>query len=123
LEVSAQTMLSRGRVGSMMAAVYDYVRQDTLDRFDQYRGVISRAPFSSRDEADAAMWDHDRDRISPAQPVRPSGKHLLNLGRYRDYIVGPIHIDAKHIIIHATELVSDFYDIRFRHQYLWQSDR
>lgn len=123
LEDTGQNRLSKKDHGLEDEQSFDYVKQDTLDRYEHYRGVISRGELKDRDEADACYWDGDKDRIAPAQPVRPSGVYLLNLGRYDDFIVGGMHKDRKDIVIHTTERVQDFFDIRFRHQYVWYGDR
>jgi hypothetical protein len=100
--------------------VYDYQRIDTLSRFDQFRGVISRGDFQAR-TADATFYDNNSNRVAPAQPVKSAGAYLLNVGKYDDYIVGAVHKRRPDIIIHSTEKVSDWFDIKFRHEYVWYS--
>jgi hypothetical protein len=123
VEWTVQGWADSSNKGDKMAWVFDYQRVDTLDRFDNFRGVFTRAPFQNRDKTTASFYDKDKGRISPVQPVKPSGTYLLNVGRYKDYIVGPMHLEARDAIIHYTEEVKDWFDIRFRNEYVWMNDR
>jgi hypothetical protein len=105
--------------------IFDYSREDNLDRFDQYRGVISRAPYSAREDGnELATWKGNTKRRagSPA-PVKPSGVYLLNLGRYNFYTLSAVHEDFPTSLGHWVDGVEDWFDIRFRHEYVWYSDR
>ncbi len=123
LEDTMQRWMSADSRGTQATHAFDYQKVDTLDRFDQFRGVISRGEFRDRDEADAAYWDNDKDRVAPAQFVKPGGVYLMNVAKYEDYIVGAVHESRRDIVIHSTEKVTDFFDIRFRYQYVWYNDR
>jgi hypothetical protein len=123
LEDTGQRFLHDDNRGSQANTLFDYQKVDTLDRFDQFRGVISRGELRDRDEADAAYWDNDKDRVAPAQAVKASGVYLLNVAKYDDYIVGAIHESRRDIIIHSAEKITDFFDIRFRYEYAWYNDR
>lgn len=104
---------------------FDYVKQDDLDRFDQFRGVLSRGAYQDRNEEYAGYWDPNKRRVGAVQPVKASGVYLINLGNYPEYIVSPVndHSSARAKINHFVPKVNDFYDIRYRHEYVWYSDR
>lgn len=106
-------------------AFFDYVRQDSLDRFDQYRGVISRAAYADRkspSEGDNYL-DTAKRRAASAQPLKASGTYLLNLGRYDVYTLAPIHALIPQLYIHFMDHVTDWFDMRFQHEYVWTSSR
>lgn len=120
--------------------IFDYQRQDELDRFDQYRGVITRGPYPDRQATGpqgGIQWDDaEMKRVGAVQPVRPAGVYLLNLGRYSDYTVAPLHSRLGRVAtnngsnpgtngprIHWLGTVTDWYDLRFAHEFVWYSPR
>src|SRR5690606_36158046 len=78
---------------TLLPYAFDYEKQDNLDRFDQFRGVLSRGPYARRDKPAASWTSNDRTRAAAIQPVAPSGVYLLNLGVYDEYFVSPVHQD------------------------------
>lgn len=104
--------------------IFDYSREDNLDRFDQYRGVISRAPYANRQVDETENYrDNDKARAASALPVRPAGTYLFNLARYNLYTQAPVHEDVPSLRIHFVDAVDDWFDMRFRHEYVWYSER
>lgn len=113
-----------------LTAMFDYSRQDTLDRYEQFRGIRSRAPYADRLGAEVRVQyiDGDRRRASSVQPVKPSGVYFSHLGRYFDalgggFITAPVHVRVPKVIVHFAEVVKDWFDIRFMHEYVWYSDQ
>lgn len=103
--------------------VFNYVKQDTLDRFDQFRGVRSRSPYADRDKYDDS-YAGSEGRLTTIQPVAPSGTYLLNLGKYSRYVATWIHYNASPSQwLHAVDRWTEPYDIRFRTEYVWTNDR
>lgn len=125
LERSVRDFLSefKGRDGET-PMLFDYVRQDELDRFDQYRGVWSRGPYQNRGSTtaddDNSFWS-DKGRAAAQQPVLASGVYLLNLANYWDYLVTRQNHLSFGVGCHVTQGVQDWYDLRFRHHYVHQS--
>lgn len=109
---------------NQIANLFDYQRQDQLDRFDQYRGVISRAPYPDRKTNGEDAWDGtDKKRASSSAPVKPSGMYVINLARYSDYTLAPVHKLLPKTRIHFMDSVSAWYDVRFAHEFVWYSAR
>jgi hypothetical protein len=114
-----------GANGNRILYLYDYAKHDQLDRWDQYRGVISRAPYPDRKDASerSTYRDGDRKRSASAQPVKPSGTYFVNLGRYSVYTIAPVHKMVETLYQHFVDVVSSWYDIRFHHEFVWTSAR
>lgn len=105
-----------------IAALFDYSRQDELDRYDQYRGVISRAPCADPNaHASTTMHEKEKRRATSAQPVKPAGVYLINLARYHDYVLGGVHKKEPSVLVHFTQSVSNWFALRFDHEYIWYS--
>jgi hypothetical protein len=130
LEEDVIAWAKQGNKFTEFANVFDYVKQDTLNRFDHYRGVISRSPLAKRTSINAATdldwWKSSESRQAGAQATSPSGVYLMNLGNYNDYVIAPCtskqyREDAN--FMHFTHDVTKFYDIRFRHEFVWQNSR
>lgn len=107
--------------------LFDYSRQDELSRFDNFRGVISRAPYSDRQAPEDTKWlDGQSRRSSNPQPVKPSGVYLYNLGRYNRYtLANPAAWDSHRNaqILHYVERVTEWPRIAFPHEYVWYSPK
>jgi hypothetical protein len=136
LEESVELWAEKKNRGEALLQAYDYVRQDSLDRWEQYRGVLSRAAYGSRKHGSATYYgDGDKnDRRASVQPVRPAGEYLLNVGRYGRLTVAPQYLGNK-----ETKFLGLFRDpanpethahfasdvslngVRFRHEYAWYS--
>jgi len=111
-------------VQSRLAIAFDYARQDTLARFDQFRGVWSRGPYEDRSDRLADFFTDNARRVGSLQKVKPSGKYFLNLARYDEYTLSPPHEDDTYgHPQHYVGEVSDWYYMRFRHEYVWYNDR
>lgn len=102
---------------------FDYERQDTTDRFDQFRGLWSRGPFENRDLDEDVNWWDDEKRVGVFQATKPSGVYLLNAMRYDEYIISPMHKTIQDFPVHYVNEVTEWYDFRFRHEYVWYNDR
>jgi hypothetical protein len=108
--------------------VYDYIRGDTTDTWDQFRGVISRGPYNARTgrwDATWAIYDQAINRAAPIQPTKAAGVYLLNSFRYSNYILAPVinsnrDMESKQ---HWTDRMYEFWDYRFQHEYVWYSER
>jgi hypothetical protein len=120
--------------GTEFLHVFDYVKQDTLNRFDMFRGVISRAPFAKRQDSTFASirdtgssyWHPANWRASGSAPVAPSGEYLMNLGNYTDYLIGPAsgyQAREEASFVHFSTDVTNFYDMRFRYEYVWMNSK
>jgi hypothetical protein len=102
--------------------LFDYAKQDQLDRFDLFRGVISRAPYGDPNAPETANYrGSDKKRAASAQPVKPSGAYLVNLARYEAYTLAPVHSRVTDPRVHFCDGVTDWFDLRFRHEYVWYS--
>jgi len=101
--------------------LFDYERQDELDRYDIFRGVLSRAAYGdAKAPEDVGYNDDKRRRAASVQSVSPSGVYFLTLGTYSEYTLG--RGDEKSTQpLHYTRDVTDWFDVRFRHEYLWYS--
>lgn len=130
LEEDVIAWAKQGNKFAEMANVFDYAKQDTLNRFDHFRGVFSRSPFARRKDISAAFdldwWNANERRQAGTQPVAPSGQYLMNLANYKDYVIAPC--TAKQYrddtaFLHFAHDISTFYDIRFRHEFIWQNNR
>lgn len=130
LEEDVIAWAKQGNKFTEFANVFDYVKQDTLNRFDHYRGVISRSPLAKRTAINAAndldWWKSSESRQAGAQATSPSGMYLMNLGNYNDYVTAPCtskQYRENANFMHFTHDINKFYDIRFRHEYVWQNSR
>lgn len=105
-----------------VAAMYDYARMDALDRWEQFRGVLARAPFPDRNGWSASSdWRKFRTSV---QPVRPSGTYLFSVGRILGGIsLSPITLELKNARHHRTGQVTGLFDLQFFHEYVWYNDR
>lgn len=113
--------------------LFDYIRSDATDRWDQFRGVTSRGPYASRTSMRGTygVWDEawsSRTYFKAAnpQPVKASGAYLLNAFRYANYIYAPATINNQlrySSKFHWTDRMYQFWDYRFHHEYVWYSDR
>lgn len=131
LEIDVLLWAKGENKGPEMSQVYDYVKQDTLNRFDMFRGVFSRSPAGSKGEGVTlggmlSYWAMFSAREAGTSPVAPSGVYLMNLGNYFDYIVGPpVAAQYDHLgersYIHLTQDCMNFFDMRFRHEFVWYS--
>lgn len=112
------------KIQEQTAHLFDYVRVDELARFDQFRGVWSRAPYTNRGSAeeddDNTYWS-DKVRFANRQSVTPSGVYLLNTANYTDYVVTRQNAKEEGVFCHLTQGVRGWFDVRFRHHYVWQS--
>ena len=117
---------------SELYSAFDYQRVDELDRFDMYRGVISRGEYLNREGDNhvfsyANYWGADErdDRVAPPQPLMPinGSAYLLNLGRYGRYHVGPIHDAHDGVIVHWLTYANQLSDIRFETEFAWYGDQ
>lgn len=141
LEESAEGELKDSVAASSteMAAMFDYVKQDQLDRFDQFRGLWSRGKFTSREREDATYWEDKRDRVASTRGLKPAGSYLLNLANYDRYFVAPQHsgtrahvytkmhggffVDTQELPVHFVNQITNWFDIRFRSSYVWYNDQ
>jgi hypothetical protein len=107
-------------------AMYDYVKQDQLDRWDQFRGIRSRGTYAERSKEDASYSSPDKQRSSGMQPVLPAGVYLINLGKYSDYTVAKVHAgsgEGAWAYIHMVDAVTNWFNISFLHEYVWYGER
>jgi hypothetical protein len=136
LKANSQSHILFANSFSQWNQIYDYIRSDRTDRWDQFRGVVSRGPFASRDTHPlwkiswAAIFKINVfARTASAQPVKSAGVYLLNAMRYSNYISAPPTFDARDIgadsglKIHFTDRMYAFWDFRFHNEYVWYSDR
>lgn len=110
------------RQANELADLLDYEKVDTLDRFDQYRGVWSRGPLPDRDHAGTGYDQRTGDRAVARQPIHGTGAYLLNTGNYTDYTAAQSTKDQGDVL-HFASHCGDLYDLRFRHETVWYSDR
>lgn len=102
---------------------FDYVRQDQLNRYEHFRGLWGRGRYEYRDATYANYHHYDHPRYGPRQNVKASGVYLMNLGRYTDFTTAPAHKKHRQEYQHYTRGISDWYYMRFRHEYVWYHDR
>lgn len=109
----------------MVPEMFDYARQDELYRFDDFRGVVSRGGYASRNAHYGKQGYYDKDNVvaAPVAPVKANGTYLLNVARYQDYFYAPVTMNIKTQKLHFTSGVSDWTRIAFAHEYVWYSAR
>lgn len=137
LEMNVQTW-AKDTKRDDLNQVFDYVRQDELARWEQFRGIYSRGPIASRNVDMPSAWgsftklsDYDwyndaHLTASPQQPVKPSGIYYMSLARYNAIAVSSTHEDVPAVTQHLLPILggsiaSNWYDIRFKHEYAWYS--
>lgn len=109
--------------------MFDYSKQDELDRFDQFRGVISRGPYPDGNKFEGTAYRDEiknnsaYGRVTAEQPVKAAGVYLLNTARYYSYTNGPVNLKAMGRRVHLVDYITDWSDVRFRHEYVWHSER
>jgi hypothetical protein len=104
-------------------AMFDYSRMDSLDRWDQFRGMIARAPYSERENwSTDHYYSSDKRQSASAQPIKPSGVYLASTGRLSNYSLAKTHNDVETRCHWADEAYA-FFDIRFWHEYVWYGPR
>ena len=106
---------------------FDYAKEDLLARYESFRGVWSRGPYTDRGNG---LWkwqvpsgSNELGRGGPRQRVKPSGVYYLNTARYTDFVVGMAQQETLGDIQHWTRGIHDWYYIRFQHEYVWYNDR
>jgi hypothetical protein len=113
--------------GTAINSIFDYVRQDQLDRWDQFRGLRSRGPYQDRTtKEDLSYREGVKARSAPPQPVSTSGVYLMNMARYSDYTLAPVHLSESSnasAYVHFTDRVTDWFNVTFFHEYVWYSER
>lgn len=102
---------------------FDYIRQDRLNRYEHFRGLWGRGPYEYRDNTYANYASFSAPRYGARQNLKPSGVYFMNLARYTDFTTGPAHKMHPQDFQHWTRGISDWYYMRFRHEYVWYHDR
>lgn len=106
-----------------LVSAFDYNRQDQLNRYEHFRGLWGRGRYEARDHTFANWEELSRIRYGSRQNVKPSGVYYMNLGRYADFVTATAHKEHVTEFQHYTRGVSDWYYIRFQHEYVWYHDR
>lgn len=97
--------------------VFDYERIDELPRYEHFRGCMSRGTITPKE-----IYSDFTNRRGGMRPAPATGwPYFLNLGEYEDLGVGPIGKKDPDVSIHYVSRIREFFDMRFRHEYVWQS--
>lgn len=108
--------------GSDLYYSFDCQRIDELDRYDMFRGCMSRQPYPDRDaEPDSNWWDSAPldGRVTGPAVHKASGIYFTNLGDYDKYFHAKVHNDHRFPRFQFVRLVNFLNEMRFEREFVW----
>lgn len=92
--------------GIVNANTCDYLRQDELLHYEDFRGIYSRGP-------------HPGDQPKKVSPALP---YYINMYTYGGMTQSSAYKNPAYPLIKADPTTAGWWDMRFRYEYVWESD-